>query len=158
MQCSFPRANAGLRILAISKDPSLEPVPIIVCISSINNIILECSSISFIKFFILSSNSPLNFVPDNKEDKSRDNKVNISIPSGTCFSMILLLIPSAIAVLPTPGSPIKIGLFFVLLDKICIALLISASLPIMGSTLFFFDKSVRSKVYFSIDSKLFFSL
>ena len=51
--------------------------------------------------------------------------------------------PSAIAVLPTPGSPIKIGLFFVLLDKTCITLLISSSLPITGSNKPFVAFSVK---------------
>ena len=32
---------------------------------------------------------------------------------------LLLIKPSAMAVLPTPGSPTKIGLFLLLLDKIC---------------------------------------
>ncbi len=61
-----------------------------------------------------------------------------------------MLIPSAKAVFPTPGSPIRIGLFFVLLDKTCIDLLISLSLPIIGSILLFFAKSVKSLVYFFI--------
>ena len=51
--------------------------------------------------------------------------------------------PSAIAVLPTPGSPIKIGLFFVLLDRTCITLLISSSLPITGSNKPFVAFSVK---------------
>ena len=38
------------------------------------------------------------------------------------------------AVLPTPGSPIKTGLFFVFLDKILVILLTSSSRPITGST------------------------
>ena len=42
--------------------------------------------------------------------------------------------PSAMAVLPTPGSPTKMGLFLVLLDKMCSVLLISSSLPITGSS------------------------
>ena len=43
--------------------------------------------------------------------------------------------PSTIAVLPTPGSPIKIGLFFVLLASIWVKRSISSSLPITGSSL-----------------------
>ena len=41
--------------------------------------------------------------------------------------------PSTMAVLPTPGSPINIGLFFLRRDKICDTLSISFSLPTMGS-------------------------
>ena len=43
--------------------------------------------------------------------------------------------PSAMAVLPTPGSPTNIGLFLLLLDKICKVRLISSSRPITGSNL-----------------------
>jgi hypothetical protein len=46
-------------------------------------------------------------------------KISLSFKfSGTSPLIILWAIPSAIAVLPTPGSPIKIGLFFVLLVRI----------------------------------------
>ena len=55
--------------------------------------------------------------------------------SGTSPSTIFWAIPSEIAVLPTPGSPTRIGLFFVLLLKICRTLRISSSLPITGSSL-----------------------
>ena len=41
--------------------------------------------------------------------------------------------PSTIAVLPTPGSPIRTGLFFVLLERICITRSISVVLPMTGS-------------------------
>ena len=43
--------------------------------------------------------------------------------------------PSTIAVLPTPGSPINTGLFFVLRDNICITRSISVDLPMTGSNL-----------------------
>ena len=42
--------------------------------------------------------------------------------------------PSAIAVLPTPGSPTKIGLFFERRVRICSVLRISSSRPITGSS------------------------
>jgi AraC-like DNA-binding protein len=54
--------------------------------------------------------------------------------SGTSPSTIFWAIPSDIAVLPTPGSPTRIGLFLVLLLRICRTLLISSSLPITGSS------------------------
>ena len=64
-------------------------------------------------------------------------------PSGTSPLTILSANPSTIAVLPTPGSPIRTGLFLVLLDKILITLLISSSLPITGSNLCFLAKSTK---------------
>ena len=52
------------------------------------------------------------------------------------------------AVLPTPASPIKTGLFFVFLESILITLRISLSLPITGSSLWFLASSTRSEPYF----------
>jgi len=48
--------------------------------------------------------------------------------------MILNASPSAIADFPTPGSPIKTGLFFFLRLRICASLSISISLPTIGSS------------------------
>ena len=64
--------------------------------------------------------------------------------SGTSFSIILKANPSTIAVFPTPGSPTKIGLFFLLLLKICISLSTSPDLPIKGSINCFFAFKLRS--------------
>ena len=72
--------------------------------------------------------------------------------SGIWPSIILIPIPSAIAVFPTPGSPIKIGLFLVLLEITCIVLLISSSRPIIGSILLFNASLVISDVYLSMNS------
>ena len=57
--------------------------------------------------------------------------------------------PSTTAVLPTPGSPISTGLFLVRLDKICITLFVSLSLPITGSSFPTLANSVRSLEYLS---------
>ena len=53
--------------------------------------------------------------------------------SGTFFLTISVAIASATAVLPTPGSPTKTGLFLVRRDRIWITRLISFSRPITGS-------------------------
>ena len=53
--------------------------------------------------------------------------------SGISPSTILWASPSIIAVFPTPGSPMRQGLFFVLLHNIWIILSISSFLPITGS-------------------------
>ncbi len=58
--------------------------------------------------------------------------------------MILCARPSAIAVLPTPGSPISTGLFFFLRESISITRVISSDLPITGSTLFCSASFVKS--------------
>ena len=69
--------------------------------------------------------------------------------SGTLPSAISMANPSAMAVLPTPGSPINTGLFFVLLLKICIILSISFFRPITGSILSCLAHSVRFLPYLS---------
>ena len=45
-----------------------------------------------------------------------------------------------IAVFPTPGSPIKTGLFLERLDRICTVRRISSSRPITGSSFPWHDK------------------
>ena len=74
--------------------------------------------------------------------------------SGTSSLIILKANPSTIAVLPTPGSPIKTGLFLVLLESTCILLLISSSLPITGSSCPFFASSVKLVENFFKESEL----
>ena len=84
--------------------------------------------------FNLSSNSPLYFAPATKAPKSRA-KIFLSFkPSGTSPLTIRCAKPSTAAVLPTPGSPISTGLFFVFLERILITFLISESRPITGSS------------------------
>jgi len=79
---------------------------------------LFATLISSIIFFNRSSNSPLYFVPATKRPISKVTTRLSSRISGTSLFVIRWAKPSAIAVLPTPGSPIKIGLFFVLRPKI----------------------------------------
>ena len=50
-----------------------------------------------------------------------------------CFT-ISCAKPSTIALLPTPGSPMRIGLFFFLLPRISLTRIISFSLPTTGSS------------------------
>ena len=51
------------------------------------------------------------------------------------------------AVFPVPGSPIRMGLFFVLRDNICNTRLISSSRPMTGSSLPFLASSTRFRAY-----------
>ena len=136
-------------MLPASMAPSA-PAPTIMCISSINNIISPFESlISFRTFLRRSSNSPRYLAPAIRAPKSRDHILLPFKVLGTSPFTIRMASPSTIAVLPTPGSPIKTGLFFVFLDRIRIILRISSSLPITGSTLFFLTASVISRPYFS---------
>ena len=131
---SSPLANAGFRILAASIAPSAAPAPISVWTSSITKITLPADFISSIIFFSLSSNSPLYFVPATRSPMSKVRTRFSSKISGISPCWILWAKPSAIAVLPTPGSPIKTGLFLVLLPSIWTTLSISACLPTTGSS------------------------
>ena len=67
--------------------------------------------------------------------------------SGTSPSTIRCAIPSAMAVLPTPGSPTSIGLFFVRRERICSTRRHSSSRPITGSSLPVRASSLRFIAY-----------
>ena len=145
-----PRANIGFSKLPASIEPSVEPAPTTVCNSSMNMTISPFeASTSFNTAFKRSSNSPLNFAPATNAPKSRDINLTSLRLSGTSPLIIRWANPSTIAVLPTPGSPISTGLFFVRLFNTWIILLTSSSLPITGSSFPFLAKSVRSVEYFS---------
>ena len=124
--------------------PSVPPAPIIVCISSINRIISPASSISEIIFFNLSSNSPRYLVPANKVPISRTITLFPNKLLGTFCEIILSAKPSTIAVFPTPGSPIRTGLFLVLLFNISIIRVISLSRANTGSNLLLNASLVKS--------------
>ena len=66
--------------------------------------------------------------------------------SGTSPAAILSARPSAMAVLPTPGSPMSTGLFFVRRVKMRSARAISSSRPITGSSLPSRAIAVKSRV------------
>ena len=146
---SSPRASIGFSMLDASIEPSAAPAPTTVCSSSMNRIILPSDLLTSLRTaFSLSSNSPLNFAPAIKEPKSSSTIILSFKLSGTSPLAILWARPSIMAVLPTPGSPINTGLFFVFLERICMVLLISSSLPITGSNLPLLASSVKSLPYF----------
>ena len=135
ISCISPLASDGLSILDASIAPSAPPAPIIVWSSSRNKSTLPACFTSAITFFILSSNSPRYLEPATMPERSSVTSLLSFIVSGTSPAAILAAMPSAIAVLPTPGSPIRHGLFLVRLLNICITLSISFSLPMTGSSL-----------------------
>ena len=144
-----PLANTGFKILDASIAPSEPPAPMIVWISSINKIIESSCVASVTMRFIRSSNSPRNFVPAITFVRSKDKILLFLRILGILPSAILCARPSTIAVLPTPGSPIRHGLFFVLLQRTCIRRSISLSRPIIGSSFPSMAFSVRSVLYWS---------
>ena len=146
---SLPRAKAGLSRLAASPVPAAPPAPIKVWISSINKITgLGLDSTSSITARNRDSNSPLTFAPAfNKPMSNRINSTSFS-GGGTSPSASLMAKASTTAVLPTPASPVKIGLFWRRRIKISIIWRISSSRPTMGSICPFLALSVRLLPYF----------
>ena len=131
-------------MLAASMLPGVLPAPISVCISSINTIISGLSSISFNNACMRSSNCPLYFVPATIAVIFRLTIRLLYNRGDVCLLAIIWASPSAIALLPTPGSPINIGLFFFLRHRISITLCISFSRPTTMSSLPSLAACVRS--------------
>ncbi|MCY1175498.1 hypothetical protein D9M73_157400 [compost metagenome] len=149
-QCSSPRARAGLSMLPASIEPSPLPAPTMVCSSSMNRMICpSCFDSSLSRDFRRSSNSPRYLAPAISAPMSRDNRRLPLRPSGTSPLMMRWARPSAMAVLPTPGSPISTGLFLVRRCSTWMVRRISSSRPITGSSLPSSARLVRSTVYLS---------
>jgi hypothetical protein len=140
-----PRASAGLRMLAASIAPSAAPAPTRVWSSAMKSTTSRLLRISSRIFFSLSSNSPRYLVPATSAPMSSVSTRLLSNDSGMLPSTICWASPSAIAVLPTPGSPIKAGLFLVRRLRIWMTRSISISRPITGSSWFLRASSVRSR-------------
>ena len=144
-QRSSPRESSGFSRLAASTAPSAAPAPTIVCSSSMNRMMRPSEFlISASTAFNRSSNSPRYLAPASSEPMSSDHTRRSFSPSGTSRATMRCASPSAIAVLPTPGSPIRTGLFFVRRLRIWITRRISSSRPITGSSLPSSAASVRS--------------
>ena len=148
MQCSSPRASMGFSRFPASMLPSVRPAPTMVCSSSIKSSIFpSLFLISSSTAFRRSSNSPRYLAPAIKAPISRE-KMDLSFsPSGTSPRTIRWARPSAMAVLPTPGSPINTGLFFVLRERMRMTFRISASLPMTGSGVCSLARLTRSVPY-----------
>ena len=142
-----PRASAGFSMLAASMEPAAEPAPTMVWISSINRITSGFFLTSDKMARIRSSNSPRYLVPATTAVMSSDtirfpNKVR-----DTFFLMMRSAKPSAMADFPTPGSPMRIGLFFLRRLRIWAIRSISFSRPTTGSSLPSSAAFVRSRPY-----------
>src|SRR6266576_2350679 len=111
--CNSPRLRAGVMMLDASIAPSAEPAPAVVCSSSIKRITFFDRRISSITALMRSSNWPRYFVPATINARSSVITRLSRNNSGTLPFAISWARPSAIAVLPTPASPIRTGLFFV---------------------------------------------
>src|SRR5918997_764891 len=149
-RCSSPLARAGLSIFEASIEPSAAPAPATVCSSSIKMTCLsESSRSSSITFLRRSSNSPRYLVPATNPARSSCRTLLSFKVSGTSSLTILWAIPSTIAVLPTPGSPMSTGLFLVRLLRISMVVSTSSARPMTGSSLPSRAIWVRSRLYSS---------
>ena len=93
------------------------------------------SSSSRSKAWMRSSNCPRYFVPATIDVMSRRSMRLLKSRGEVWRWAISCASPSTIALLPTPGSPIRIGLFFLRRHKISVTRFISFSLPTTGSSL-----------------------
>ena len=135
MHCMVPRASAGFSMLAASMEPGVEPAPMRVCISSMKMMTSGFCSISFIRARIRSSNCPRYFVPATTPVRSSvTTRLLKRIGDVRRFTMSCAS-PSTMALFPTPGSPMSIGLFFLRRLNISLTLCISFSRPTTGSSL-----------------------
>src|SRR5438105_1309379 len=135
-QRSSPRASIGLSRLAASTAPWAAPAPTTVCSSSMNRITVPCASATSLSTLLRrSSNSPLYAAPAITAPMSSAITRRSRSDSGTSVDTMRCASPSTIAVLPTPGSPISTGLFFVRRESTWITRRISSSRPITGSSL-----------------------
>ena len=147
---SSPRESIGLSRFAASTAPSAAPAPTIVCSSSMKRTISPSAFlISWSTALIRSSNSPRYFDPASRAPMSSAHTRLPFKPSGTSPATIRWARPSTIAVFPTPGSPIRTGLFFVRRESTWITRRISSSRPMTGSSLPCSASSVRSRPNFS---------
>ncbi len=105
--------------------------------------------ISFRTAFSRSSNSPRYFAPAMSAPRSRASTRFSFNPSGTSPVTTRWASPSTIAVFPTPGSPMRTGLFFVRRERTWITRRISSSRPMTGSSFWRRAASVRSRQYLS---------
>ena len=80
-----------------------------------------------------SSNCPRYLVPATKDARSKETTRLLKRIRDTFRCTIRKAKPSAMALLPTPGSPINIGLFFFLRERIWLTRSISFSRPTIGS-------------------------
>ena len=136
MQRSEPFARAGFSKFDISSPPPfVAPAPTIVWISSIKTIASSCSATSSITSFRRFSKSPRYFVPAIIAPMSSAKICACFSRCGTSPLAIFSASPSTTAVLPTPASPTRIGLFFFRRLSVCISLASSFSRPMIGSIL-----------------------
>ncbi len=145
MARSSPRARAGFRRFDASIEPSARPAPTRLWSSSMKRMIAPFDwMISLMTALRRSSNSPRNLAPATSEPRSRARTRLFLSESGTSPETMRRASPSTMAVLPTPGSPMRTGLFLVRRLNTCMSRRISSSRPITGSSFSLRASAVKS--------------
>ena len=131
---SSPRASSGFIRLAASPCPACPPAPISVCASSMNRMTgtgdaftSEMTPLSRV------SNSPRALAPACSRPRSSVRTAMPRSAGGTSPAATRSAKPSTMAVLPTPASPTRIGLFCRRRERMSITWRISPSRPTIGS-------------------------
>ena len=119
MQCSSPRASIGLRRLEASIAPSAAPAPTTVCSLVDEDDDLAGSLLNLLEYGLqaLLELAAILGARHHRAEVEREDLLLLS-PSGTSPRMMRQARPSTIAVLPTPGSPIRTGLFLMRRERI----------------------------------------
>ena len=133
---SWPRASAGLSRLAASPVPAAPPAPTSVCVSSMNRMMglgLACTSSMTERR--RCSNSPFMLAPACSRPTSSVSSETSFRLGGTSPRAMRCAKPSTTAVLPTPASPTRIGLFWRRRIRMSTTWRISSSRPTIGSIL-----------------------
>ncbi len=144
---SWPRASAGFSRLAASPVPAWPPAPTSVCVSSMNRMMglgLACTSSMTERR--RCSNSPFMLAPACSRPTSSARSSTSFSEGGTSPRTMRCAKPSTTAVLPTPASPTRMGLFWRRRMRMSTTWRISSSRPTMGSSLPLRACSVRSVV------------
>ena len=131
-------------MLAAFMLPSASPVPTRLWTSSIKRMTLPSAFTSSTRPLMRLSNWPRNWVPATSAVKSSSWTSLSRSLAGTSPRAMRNARPSATAVLPTPGSPIRQGLFLVRRERICTTRWISFSRPMMLSSWPFRALAVKS--------------
>ncbi len=145
MHCSSPRASAGLSMLEASMAPSAAPAPTMVCSSSMNRMMSFWRSISSMITLRRSSNCPRYLVPATTLARSSVSNLLPASASEASPAIMRCASPSTMAVLPTPGSPSRTGLFFLRRLSTWMTRIISRSRPMTGSSLPSRASAVKSR-------------
>ncbi len=133
--------------LAASPWPAAPPAPTRVWASSMNRTMgLGDAFTASITSRRRRSNSPFMLAPAWSRPRSRERRVTSLSAGGTSPAAMRRAKPSATAVLPTPASPARIGLFWRRRIRMSMHCRISSSRPRIGSILPARACSVRSTV------------